>query len=100
MEKITMKTFFNQSAALSEPAEIVQLMANWKKRPARVQYPSVEPDGEEKGRKVNDTAPHQWFTANKKENNFKKVLPKAKEDARKDLEQKKALYTLRPKKYK
>ena len=100
MEKIEMKTFFDQSIVLSEPAEIVQLMANWEKRPKRVEYPSVEQGSGGKGKKVNETASHQWFTANKKGNTFKKVLPKAKEDARKDLKPEKALYTLRPKEQK
>ena len=44
-------------------------------------------------RKKNETASHQWFKENKKDGYFMKVLPKADEDARKNLESEKALYT-------
>ena len=77
--------------------ETVLKMANWKERPDHVRYPSVEVEVEDNGNKPNSAASHQWFTNNKgkiSNPNFFKVLPKAEEDARKDLESSKALYTV------
>ena len=68
-------------------------MANWEERPWNVQYPSVDPGSHRTPYKKNETASHQWFKENKKDGYFMKVLPKADEDARKNLESEKALYT-------
>lgn len=86
-------TFFSHPVEMSEALRIVRKMANWEKRPRNVQYPSVEPGTHGNPSKKNETASHQWFTKNKKDGYFMKVLPKADEDAKKNLESEKALYT-------
>lgn len=85
--------FFSHPVEASEALKIVQKMANWEERPRNVQYPSVDPGSHGTPYKKNETASHQWFKENKKDGYFMKVLPKADEDARKNLESEKALYT-------
>lgn len=88
-----LENFFSHPVEMSEALRIVRKMANWEERPRNVQYPSVEPGIYGNPSKKNETASHQWFTKNKKDGYFMKVLPKADEDARKNLESEKALYT-------
>lgn len=87
------ENFFSHPVEASEALKIVQKMANWEERPRNVQYPSVDPGSHGTPYKKNETASHQWFKENKKDGYFMKVLPKADEDARKNLESEKALYT-------
>ena len=76
------ENFFSHPVEASEALKIVQKMANWEERPWNVQYPSVDPGSHRTPYKKNETASHQWFKENKKD-----------EDARKNLESEKALYT-------
>ena len=97
IEKQDLKQFFVKPVKSNQAMETVLKMANWKERPDHVRYPSVEVEVEDNGNKPNSAASHQWFTNNKgkiSNPNFYKVLPKAEEDARKDLESSKALYTV------
>lgn len=63
----------------------VSLMANWEKKPDKVNYPIAEKKG---GTKNNDKASHQWFAFNRsfdKETSsmnpaFHKILPKPEEE--------------------
>lgn len=94
MKKETnMENFFSHPVETSEALRIVQKMANWEERPRNVKYPSVEQGAPGTPSKINETASHQWFKNNKKGGYFMKVLPKADEDARKNLASEKALYT-------
>lgn len=85
--------FLSNSVETCEALKIVQMMANWEEQPLNVQYPSVEQGIYGKPSKKNETASHQWFKNNKENGYFMKVLPKADEDAKKELEKEKALYT-------
>lgn len=95
IEKQDLKQFFVKPVKSNKAMETVLKMANWKERPDHVRYPSVEVENKEN--KPNSAASHQWFTNNKgkiSKPSFVKVLPKAEEDAKKDLERSKALYTV------
>lgn len=90
--------FFGDPLIMDEASETVQIMANWKDRPANVNYPSVEFDPRMGNLKKNGGASHQWFSTNRGSMlhpEFHMVLPEAKEDAMTDLESHKALFNLK-----
>ena len=98
-EELSYDSFFGESGFDSTKIpDALKIMSNWIKRPAHVRYPMGESIKNKKQQGDNEVASHQWFRINKGENrykyNFSKVLPDAKDDAKKELEKDKALYKL------
>lgn len=52
-------------------------IANWKQKPGKISYPKAEGNNP---KSKNNEAAHQWFTANKNNDRFLKVLPKIEEE--------------------
>lgn len=101
VEKQELEKFSIEPDAANEAVQTLQCMANWEKRPENVHYPMGETISHDGKSNANSNASHQWFTMNKgniAKPNFFKVLPKATEDALKNLDPNKALYKLTGKK--
>jgi CRISPR-associated protein (TIGR03986 family) len=62
---------------LSETQKKLKKIASWENRPASVGYPYAVGNNPEK---TNNEGAHQWFSANRKNNRFLKVLPTIDEE--------------------